>query len=157
MSVFSADVVEKINVYLGRYETKRSAILPVLHLIQDAYGWVQDSHIEELHQKFGLDRVHVREVLTFYSIYRQEEPKKFRILFCDNMVCMMMGSRPAIHKIEERIASYKRAGKEVPFSVQPVPCLGVCDGAPAMLVNKERHLHVNAENVDRILDQYAPL
>jgi NADH-quinone oxidoreductase subunit E len=157
MSVFSADIVEGIKGYLGRYETKRSAILPVLHLIQDKYGWIQDAHIESLHSDFGLDRVQVREVMTFYSMYRQTEPKKFRVLFCDNMVCMMMGSRPAIHKIEERIAAYKKQGKEVPFSVQPVPCLGVCDGAPAMLVNKDRHLHVTSENVDKILDQYAPL
>jgi NADH-quinone oxidoreductase subunit E len=157
MSVFSGELQEKLKGYMTRYETKRSAILPALHAIQDEHGYVKDEHVEALHTDFGLDRVQVREVLTFYSMYRTTPQKKFQLLCCDNMVCMMMGSKQLIGRIEERIHEYEKRGKDVPFSVQPVPCLGVCDGAPAMLVNKERHLHVTSQNVDSILDKYAPL
>jgi NADH-quinone oxidoreductase subunit E len=158
MGVFSAKVEEKINHYLGRYETKRSAILPVLHFIQDEYGYVKDEHVEELHQKFQLDRIDVREVLTFYSMYRQKPPKKFQILFCNNMVCHMMGADNVIDKIKGHVEKLQqKLGPDVPFSVEGVPCLGVCDGAPAMLVNKDRHLKVTLENVDSILQKYAPL
>ena len=68
--VFSAEVRSKIEKELTRYETKRSAILPILHAIQDTYRFVSDEQVEALDKEFGLSRVHVHEVLTFYSLYR---------------------------------------------------------------------------------------
>jgi len=157
-SIFSAGLQQKIKLYLGRFETKRSAILPVLHAIQDECGWVEDKHIEALHNEFELDRIDVREVFTFYTAYHKERPRKFHIQFCDNIVCCMMGARDVMHKIEGHIKKYEeKVGDDAPFGMIGVPCLGVCDGAPAMLVNKDRYLKVNSENVDQILQKYAPL
>ncbi len=157
-SGFSEPLKKKIQSYLTRYETKRSAILPVLHAIQDEYGWIQDMHVDQLDKEFGLQRVEVREVLTFYSMYRQEKPRKYQILFCDNIVCTMMGAKSVMKKIQHHIDKLEHAiGDDAPFGLQGVPCLGVCDGAPAMLVNKDRHLKVTEENVDAILQKYAPL
>lgn len=152
MSDFSKDLVEKIKHYLKRYETERSAILPILHAIQDECGWIQPAHIELLERDYGLARVHVQEVATFYSMYRLEEPKPFRIYFCDNIVCTMMGAEPVMEKIKQHIKSYQKS--DCPFSLQGVPCLGVCDGAPAMLVNKDRYLKVSSDNVEEILRKY---
>lgn len=157
MHAFSESLRKKIEGYLTRYETKRSSILPILHVIQDEEGWIQGKHIDALEEQFGLPRVEVREVLTFYSMYRQEEPAQFRVLFCDNIVCCMMGAKATMDKIQKRIDACAESGKESPFSLQGVPCLGVCDGAPAMLVNKDRYLKVSPENVDEILNKYAPL
>lgn len=157
-AVFSGGLKEKINHYLGRYETKRSAILPVLHAIQDECGWIKDEHVESLHQEFGLNRVEVQEVLTFYSMYRKTPPRKFQVLFCNNLVCHMLGANKVIDRIKDHIHKLEeKMGPDTPFSVEGVPCLGVCDGAPAMLVNKDRHLKVTEENVDEILKKYAPL
>jgi NADH-quinone oxidoreductase subunit E len=155
--MFSKELNEKITEYCGRYETRRSAILPALHAIQDEKGHVSDEDVELLHQNFELNRVEVREVLTFYTMYRTEPPKEFRVYVCDSMSCMMLGAPPLVAKIQARIDSYKKSGKDSPISVEVTPCLGVCDGAPAVLVNKNRHLNVSAENVDKLLDQYAPM
>lgn len=155
MSMFSQALRGRIEGYLTRYETKRSAILPVLHAIQDEEGWIRDEHMVALEEEFGLPRVEVREVLTFYSMYRTEKPAKFQVLFCNNIVCCMMGANEAMAKIEKRIEAYEARGEEPPFSLLGVPCLGVCDGAPAMLVNKDRYLKVGIDNVDEILDRYA--
>ncbi len=153
-AVFSAGMQEKIKAELARYETKRSSILPILHAIQDEYGWVQGKHIDALESVYGLNRVQVKEVLTFYKAYRQNEPKKYEIEFCDNIVCCMMGAKEAMAKIEKHI---EQLGDKSPFHMKGVPCLGVCDQAPAMLVNKDRHHKVTAENVDQVLSKYAPL
>lgn len=158
MSVFNAEVKKKIDGYLTRYETKRSSILPILHSIQDEYGWIKEEHIEALDKEFGLPKVQVKEVVTFYSMYRTSQPRKFQILFCDNIVCHMMGAKKVMHHIEEKVATLdKQLGADGPFSIKGVPCLGVCDGAPAMLVNKDRHLKVTMENVDAVLSKYAKL
>lgn len=156
MSVFCTKIRERIEHFLQRYETKRSAILPILHEIQDEYGWIKEEHIAGLEAEYGLPRVHVQEVATFYSMYRLSEPKKYRILFCDNIVCTIMGAKESMAKVEQHLAGYQKRGEDCPFSLQGVPCLGVCDGAPAMLVNKERHLLVTADKVEGILNRYQP-
>ena len=152
MDTFEPALREKIQSELIRYETPRSGILPILHLIQDHYGWIQPVHIEWLERDFGLSRVHVQEVATFYSMYRLEPCKPFRILFCDNLVCAMMGAEGVMEKIRSHMEIFP--ADKCPFSLQGVPCLGVCDGAPAMLINKDRHLRVTRDNVDQILATY---
>jgi NADH-quinone oxidoreductase subunit E len=157
-TVFSPSIQDVIKKELTRYETKRSAILPILHVIQDEYGWVQDKHIDALESTYGLNRVQIKEVLTFYKAYRQEKPRKHPIQFCDNIVCCMMGAKDVMKRIESHIEQLeKKMGEDAPFEMIGVPCLGVCDQAPAMLVNKDRHHKVTIENVDQILSKYAPL
>jgi len=154
MMIFSDALKEKIRSYLERYETKRSAILPVLHAIQKEFTYIDDEHILALEKDFGLNRVHVREVVTFYSAYLTEKPKKFRILLCDSVSCHIEGTPKVMEKIEDFMSSYKEKGKELPFSLEGVPCLGVCGGAPAMLINEDRYLNVSCDNVEAILKKY---
>lgn len=71
MSTFFSDALDAtIRSYLPRFETKRSAILPILHAIQDEKGWVSNEDVLTLEEHYGLNAVHVREVLTFYTMYR---------------------------------------------------------------------------------------
>lgn len=151
MSVFSAGLVKTIEGFLTRYETKRSAILPVLHAIQDESGWISPEAIEELHTKFALDRIHVKEVITFYDIYHDEPTKKYVLRFCHQFTCHMLGAPEAIRKIEAKIDAM---GESCPFQLEKFPCLGKCDGAPVLLVNKDRHERVTEDKVDAILAKY---
>ena len=158
MSVFSAALTAKIEGFLTRYETRRSAILPVLHAIQDEHGWVSEEQIEALHNQFGLDRVHVKEVITFYDIYKDKPVKKHIIRFCKSFTCHMLGAQEAMHRIEGHIGALtKEMEDDCPFELEPFPCLGKCDGAPVMMVGKERHEHVTVDRVDTCLSQYAKL
>lgn len=157
-NLFSSGLQETIKKELTRYETKRTSILPILHAIQDECGWVQDKHIDALEVVYGLNRIQIKEVLTFYKAYRQEKPRKHPIQFCDNIVCCMMGAGEVMTKIEGHIKRLEeKHGENAPFEMIGVPCLGVCDQAPAMLVNKDRHHKVTVDNVDQILSKYAPL
>jgi NADH:ubiquinone oxidoreductase subunit E len=158
MSAFSPALQKRIEGYLGRYETKRSAILPILHAIQDEHHWVCEEHLSELEAKYELPRVHVKEVITFYDIYKDEPTRPYMIRFCNNITCKMLGSKPAIAKIKDLIARQDaQVGQDGPFQLEEFPCLGKCDGAPVMLVNKKRHEHVTEDKVEEILRQYAPL
>ncbi|MCX6108355.1 MAG: NAD(P)H-dependent oxidoreductase subunit E [Proteobacteria bacterium] len=157
MSVFGDGLKAEIEGFLKRYETRRSAILPVLHAIQDVHGWIKPEHIEELHTVYGLDRVHVKEVITFYDIYKDKPVRKFQIRYCKNITCHMLGARPAIARIREHIAALDAAhGEDGAFSLEEFPCLGKCDGAPVMLVNKERVEHATVDKIDQLLTKYAP-
>ena len=158
MSVFSQELQKKIDHFLKRYETPRSAILPVLHAIQDEMGWIKPEAVEELHDKYKLDRVQVKEVITFYDIYKDKPTRKFMIRYCKNITCTMMGAKEAICRIEEHIEKLDQAmGEDGPFQLEKFPCLGKCDGAPVMLVNKERIEHATVDKTDGILSKFAKL
>ncbi len=158
MSVFSEGLRKTIDMYLKRYETPRSAILPVLHAIQDEHGWIKPEAVEELHDKYKLDRIHVKEVITFYDIYKDKPTRKFLIRYCHNITCTMMGAKEAICRIEEHIEKLDKVmGEDGPFQLEKFPCLGKCDGAPVMLVNKERVEHATVDKIDGLLSKYAKL
>ena len=149
-SVFDADLCAKIKQHLTRFETRRSAILPILNDIHAVCGYVSAEQVQALQDEFDLPRVQVQEVITFYSRYRQQPPARYHVQFCDNIVCRMFASEQLIAKLRDKAASCA-AGV---LSIEPVPCLGVCDGAPAMLVNDKRHVRVTSDNVDEIIDDY---
>ena len=149
-SIFDAALRAKLTQHLERFETRRSAILPILNDIHATHGFVSPAQVQALEDEFDLPRMQVQEVITFYSRYRQQQPARYHVQFCDNIVCRMFASEQVIAKLQTKAASCA-AGT---LSVAPVPCLGVCDGAPAMLVNDERHLRVTCGNVDEIIDGY---
>jgi NADH-quinone oxidoreductase subunit E len=158
MSAFSANLQKTIEGFLTRYETRRSAILPVLHAIQDEAGYISEAAVEELHETYKLDRVQVKEVISFYDIYKDQPTRKFFIRFCDNFTCRMLGSSAAIARCEEIIGKLDaQLGQDGPFQLERFPCLGKCDGAPVMLVNKERLERVTVDRVDECLSKYAKL
>lgn len=152
---FSPELKKVIEGYLKRFETKRSSILPVLHAIQDEKDWISDADVEELEKTYGLAAVDVREVLTFYAMYRTSPPKPFRFHVCNSISCWLMGSQKTIAAIQKRIDDAQSAGKPIPFEVKAVECLGVCGYAPAAFINKDRHFNVTPELALKLVDEYC--
>ncbi|MBT6206742.1 MAG: hypothetical protein HOI53_01825 [Francisellaceae bacterium] len=153
--VFSDKLKRKLEKYLERYETRRSSILPILHAIQDDQGWISEEHIEALEKDYGLHRVHVAEVLSFYS-YRTSPPKKCELMLCDNISCCIAGASVLSAKIKSIQKRYNEE-KDCPLALEPVPCLGKCDGAPVVIINKTRYENVSTENIEDILSKYINL
>lgn len=153
MSGFSQELKVKIKGYLTRYETRQSSIIPILHCIQDEHDWVHPEHIDILESEYGFNRVQVKEVISFYDIFSDQPAKKYRVRFCNNVTCYMLGSKKIISHLKGKV---KEAGDNCDFSVEPFPCLGKCDGAPVMLVNKDRYENLSVENVGDVLNKIAP-
>jgi NADH-quinone oxidoreductase subunit E len=156
MGYFSQDLTKKIEDYVKRFETRRSAILPVLHAIQDERGWIREEDILALEKEFNLPAVDVREVVSFYTMYRSSPVKPYRIEICNSISCWLRGSEKTIETLQSHMSTWKeRMGAEPPFEVHAVACLGMCGHAPVGFVNKERHLNVTPEVALKIVEQYA--
>jgi len=155
MSHFSPDLQSRIKGYLGRYETKRSSLLPILHAIQDDHDWISEEDILALEAEFGLSAVDTREVLTFYTMYRQQPPKPYRFEICKSISCWLMGASDTLKTVKERIQKAEEEGRPLPFEVHAVECLGQCGYAPATLINKDRHNCVTPQKALELLEQYA--
>lgn len=155
MSYFSDELKKTIESFLTRYETKRSSILPILHAIQDEKDWISDEDVEALEAEFGLSAVDVREVLTFYTMYRQSPPKPYRFEVCKSISCWLMGANRTIDAIKSEIEKAEKENRPLPFEVHGVECLGQCGYAPATLINKDRHNCVTPERALELIREYS--
>lgn len=154
MGYFSAELTKIIDGYLKRFETTRSSILPILHAIQDEKDWISDSDVAALEREFKLSAVDVREVLTFYTMYRQKPPKPYRFEICKSISCWLMGANETIAAVKLEIEKAEKEGRPLPFEVHGVECLGQCGYAPSTLINKDRHNNVTPQRALELIREY---
>jgi NADH-quinone oxidoreductase subunit E len=143
--------------------SKRSAVLPVLHILQHHYGYITEEAIEWTAAKLELQPINVLEVVTFYPGFRQKAPGKFHIRVCRTLSCAMAGSYETMEKICEA-AGIDRSkvshhdpiavGKDGQFSVEFAECLASCGTGPVCLVNDDFHESVKSEEVAALLAKY---
>lgn len=150
MSLFSNALKEKIQRRITRAESPQCAILPIIHDIQDEFDYVGPEHMRALAEEYKLSLKLIEEVSSFYTMIRREKGATYKITCCDSPSCMMTGAKDTIKALHTHAARYP-AGT---FSVEAVPCLGVCGMSPALTVNKERHHNVTADKVESLLDSY---
>lgn len=155
MPFFSPELTKIIENYLKRYETKRSSILPILHSIQDEKDWISDQDVDALEKEFGLSAVDVREVLTFYTMYRKSPPKPYRFEICKSISCWLLGANETIATVRKEIEKAEKEGKPLPFEIHGVECLGQCGYAPSTLINKDRHNNVTPEKALSLIKEYC--
>lgn len=155
VSFFSSALNEKIKSFLGRYETKRSSILPILHAVQDENDWISKEAVQALESEYGLGVVEVNEVLSFYTMYRKNPPKPYRLEVCGSISCWLQGSDETMAAAKAHIAECEKNGNPVPFECHKVECLNVCGYAPVALVNKDRYLYVTPELAIKLISDYS--
>jgi NADH-quinone oxidoreductase subunit E len=155
MAYFSPELTKFIAERIKRYETKRSSILPILHAIQDEKDWISDHDVDALEKEFGLSAIDIREVLTFYTMYRQSPPKPYRFEICKSISCWLMGANDTINAVSKEIEKAEKEGRPLPFEVHGVECLGQCGYAPSTLINKDRHNSVTPEKALALIKEYC--
>lgn len=136
MFELSQQSIDLINKELSRYETKYSAIIPSLFIIQKEKGWVEPAAVSYLSKMSGLPESHINEVRQFYTMFNQQPVGKLHVQVCTNISCSMNGGRELTEAIcrhyRTKVGEMSRDGK---VTVSKVECLGSCDTAPMMQVN----------------------
>lgn len=152
----SESVKAEIDKWIAKYplEHKQSALLPALHIIQDANdGWLSDELLEATAKYFGIPKISVYEVATFYSMYDLKPTARHKIELCTNVSCMLRGSEE-IQKYIEKKLNIKSGETTIDgkFLFREVECLAACKNAPAMMIGKEYHENLTVDKLDEILD-----
>lgn len=145
----------KIDELLTHYPVKQSALLPVLWVVQDQYGWISLDAMRYVAQRLGITPEQVREVVTFYSMFNERPVGKYHLQVCCTTPCMLMGSDDVIGHIENRLGVKRgQTTSDGLFTVSQVECLGSCGTAPMLQVNREKyHENLTLESVDRLLEE----
>ena len=150
--VLSEAVKAKIRSFFDRYETRRAALLPALHVVQDTLGGVDEQAMIEVAELLGLHPSDVLDVTGFYThIWRGRRGRKV-IVVCRSMSCDVMGGGAVFAAIKDHLGIDE--GQTTPdgeYSLMTEECLGQCEHAPCVLIGEKRHGPVRPEDVPALL------
>ncbi len=148
----------KIKALLERYPQRQATLLPVLHLVQEDFGYLSDEVEELVAKELDIPRAAVSEVVTFYTMFYREPIGKYHIMACHNLSCTLMGAEKLIQHLEHRLGVKSKAPlgettEDRRFTLTRVECLGACGEAPMMQINDKYHLNLTIEKIDKILEE----
>ena len=155
-AAFSVDQLAEVRRLQGLYPDKRGALLPVLHLAQDTFGYVSLDVEEYVAGLFGLSPAHVHEVVTFYTLYFQRPRGRHVVAICHNLSCHLAGSPRILAHVKDRLGvDVGETTDDGRVTLQSVECLCACEHAPMMQVDDRYEFDLTPEKVDRILQGLA--
>jgi len=153
---FSDEKLKKVEELIASYPEgkQKSALLPLLHLAQDAFGgWLSVETMDYVATLLQIEPIEVYEVATFYSMYNLKPVGKYVFEVCQTGPCMINGSDEIIEYIKSKLSiAVGETSKDGMFTLKTVECLGACGYAPMMQLGKNYREHLTKEKVDTIIE-----
>ena len=154
--IFTADFKQELDKIVSRYEDKRASLLPVLHAVQDKEGLISSESEQAVADYLGVPVVHIHEVVSFYHLFHETRKGKCHFSVCQTTACALLGGEEIISHLKERL--HLKPGETTPdgkFSLSVVECLGACEIAPMMQLNKEYVGFLNKKMIDELIEKTA--
>ncbi len=150
--VLSEAVREKIRSFFPRYETKRAALLPALHVVQNVLGHVSYKAMAEVAELLEIPPSAVLDTLSFYTHFWDHPKGKKVIVACRSLSCQLMGGEAVLASLKSELGVEEHGTSEDgAYSLLTEECLAQCDDAPCLLVNEKMHKRVRPEDVAKLL------
>jgi len=133
-------------------EHPRELVVDVMFALQDHYGHLTDDAVAETAALLGMTAVEVDELATFYPFIYREPVGRYVIHVCDSVVCWMGGHESLQDHLMQRLGiAMGETTADGLFTLLPVCCIGYCDRAPAILINKKVYGELTPEKLDNII------
>ncbi|MCW9028260.1 MAG: NAD(P)H-dependent oxidoreductase subunit E [Kangiella sp.] len=149
-TMLSPEAIKKIDLWIGKYPTerKRSAIIPVLTIVQDELGHLSREAMDASADYLEIPRIAAYEVATFYSMFRLEPGGKHVVSLCTNVSCMMAGSEALKKWFKDELGIEPgQTSEDGRISLKEVECMAACGGAPMLEVDKQYHENLTVEKM----------
>ena len=155
-TVFSEAQLTEVRRLQSLYPDPRGALLPVLYMAQETFGWISLKVEEYVAGLFSLSPAHVHEVVTFYTLYFRERPGRHVVSVCHNLSCHLAGAPGIIAHLKRRLGvDPGETTEDGRVTLLSVECLCACEAAPMMQVDDRYELDLTPTTVDRILEGLA--
>jgi formate dehydrogenase subunit gamma len=129
------------------------ALLPVLHAIQDALGFIPPDAVPRIAHALNLSQAEVHGVITFYHDFRTAPPGRHVLKLCRAEACQAMGSEALASRLTRRLGiDFKDTSRDGAVTIEPVYCLGNCALSPALMIDGKLRGRITAEALDAIVD-----
>ncbi|WP_280436306.1 NADH-quinone oxidoreductase subunit NuoE [Nocardia carnea] len=138
---------------IGRYPQPRSALLPLLHLVQSEEGFVSSTGIEFCAELLGLTGAEVTAVATFYSMYRRTPTGDYHVGVCTNTLCAVLGGDSILATLREHLGiAHGETTADGKITLEHIECNAACDYAPVVMVNWEFFDNQTPESAKTLVD-----
>src|SRR6266702_6027151 len=154
---FSNEVLARLDAeaagIIGRYPRSRSALLPLLHLVQSEEGYVSDDGIAFCARHLGLTEAEVSAVLSFYTMYKRRPVGEYHVGVCTNTLCAIMGGDTIHAELRSHLGiEDDETTPDGKISLERVECNAACDYAPVVMVNWEFFDNQTPESARELVD-----
>lgn len=154
MNTLREKYTDKIDRLLGRYPEKRAAMMPMLYIAQEEYGYLTQEAMREVAEILEIDPTEVYAVSEFYSLYYHEPVGKFVIRFCTDMPCALVGADGVYaHLLDTLGIGPGETTEDGLFTAESCVCLASCGTAPVMQINRRYFENLTPDRIDEIIDQ----
>ncbi len=156
MSQLTEQEKQQIATLAAQYPYKRAAVGDALKIVQARYGWVSDAAVAGVAEALEMTTAEVDSVATFYSgIYRKAVGRHV-ITICDSVSCYATGYDGILSHLRQKLGvGLGGTTADGRFTLLPAACLGLCELAPAMMVDGDVHGQLTPAKVDEILGKYS--
>jgi NADH-quinone oxidoreductase subunit E len=154
--VFPPEARERIENILKRYPTKQAALLPVLWVAQETWGWISKEAAEEVARLLELPPAHIDGVLTFYTMYNLCPMGQNLLQFCTSISCHLAGAEKLAAYCKRRLGiEFEETTRDGKFTMVEVECIAGCDRAPSMMINDTYYEPIDEKKLDAVLDKLS--
>jgi NADH-quinone oxidoreductase subunit E len=160
--IFDEDTVAKAEKLIARYPQSRSALLPMLHLVQSVQGYVSQEGISFCANQLGLSAAEVTAVATFYTMYKRRPCGEHLVSVCTNTLCAALGGDEIYAKLRNHLGEAGKPlgheetvgepGSPGSITLEHAECLAACDLAPVLQVNYEYFDNQTPEKAVALVD-----
>jgi NADH-quinone oxidoreductase subunit E len=148
------ETLRQIDEVIPHYPVKRSAVLPLLHLIQEDAGFISSQAIEWVAAKLELQPINVYEVVTFYPMFRQKPIGRRHVKVCRTLSCALMGGYKTCETFEKEFNTHRgETSPDGEVTIEFVECLASCGTAPVVLIDDDLHENVDGAKAKQLSDQ----
>ncbi|WP_405428165.1 NADH-quinone oxidoreductase subunit NuoE [Micromonospora sp. NBC_00617] len=156
MSVFTEETRERAREIIARYpaDRSRSALLPLLHLVQAEEGYVSPAGVTFCAEVLGLNKAQVGAVATFYTMYKRKPTGDFLVSVCTNTMCNVLGGQEVYDTLVEHLGvGHDETTADGTITLEHAECLAACDYGPVMTVNYDFFDRVDSSTAVGVVDE----
>jgi len=148
------ETLARIDEVITHYPVKRSAALPLLHLVQEEQGYISTEAIEWIAAKLELQPINVLELVTFYPMFRQKPIGRRHVKVCRTLSCALTGSYKVCDRFEKEFHTHRgEVSPDGEVTIEFVECLASCGSGPVVMVDDELHERVDEAKASAIAEQ----
>ncbi len=155
MTKLSPQLRKEVDQIVSQYEFKQGAVLPILHKVQETYGYLVEDVLDGVAEYLNIPHVDIFEIATFYFFFKTKPAGKNSIYVCDSISCYLLEKELIIAQLEKELGIKPgETTADGKFSLFTTSCIGACGRAPAMMINDKTYFELAPEKISRILKEY---
>lgn len=146
----------EVRQIIARYPRPRSALLPILHLVQSVQGYVSSDGVALAADELGLTKAEVGAVVTFYTMFKREPAGEHLVSVCTNTLCGVLGGQEIFDAVADKLGvHHDGTTADGRFTLEHAECLAACDYAPVVTVNYEFYDQQSVASATALIDDLS--